>query len=247
MYHLSDIFIGDFPTENSGLGIIIKCPVSTPILAGADGRVSEAGFDGTKGNFITVIHDGFFTRYEHLEDLAVKIDDLVVKGQLVGHSGKTGVAAIPCLMFGLGAYSEDTGYGDFINPLGDQVQWTPELPKEPIIKAVVDEMRLNNKEYAALTAQAKNYRNIIGYLGMTLFPKFLQNEGKVPIDLELTPDDTTGGHSVADFIDRLIKNHKIKSEKLVAYEKRIIELEKQIKSQEKPIKRNLLQKLHITV
>ena len=67
----------------------------------------------------------------------------------------------------------------------------------------VDEMTLSNKEYAALTAQASNYRVILRYLKAGGFDNFLINSNRAAIDLVATPDDMTGGESAIFFLKTL--------------------------------------------
>lgn len=73
----------DFPTHNKNI----------PVLATADGLVSEAGFDTKNGNYVKVNHlNGYTTLYAHMSELDVKAGDKVVKGDILGLTGKTGMA-----------------------------------------------------------------------------------------------------------------------------------------------------------
>lgn len=65
---------------------------------------------------------------------------------------------------------------------------------------LLDEMKLTNKEYAALNAQAANYRTILRYLKAAGFDNFLRETNRAAIDLVQTPDDTTGGESAMFFL-----------------------------------------------
>ncbi len=65
---------------------------------------------------------------------------------------------------------------------------------------VVKDMKLTNKEYAALNAQASNYRVILRFLKEGGFDEFLRDKKRAPIDLQMTPDDTTGGESAMLFL-----------------------------------------------
>lgn len=72
----------DFPTEGN-----------VPVHATADGIILEAGFDSSKGNYVKINHlNGYTTLYAHLSELDVKAGDKVAKGDVLGLTGKTGMA-----------------------------------------------------------------------------------------------------------------------------------------------------------
>jgi murein DD-endopeptidase MepM/ murein hydrolase activator NlpD len=82
-------------------GIDIAVPVGTEIRASADGVVVYAG-DGIKrfGNLVLVRHDGgFVSAYAHLDQILVKLDDHVQRGQVIAKSGRAGAASTPLLHF----------------------------------------------------------------------------------------------------------------------------------------------------
>lgn len=73
----------DFSTENQNI----------PVYATADGIILEAGFDAVKGNYVKINHlNGYTTLYAHLSELDVKAGDQVKKGDVLGMTGKTGMA-----------------------------------------------------------------------------------------------------------------------------------------------------------
>lgn len=238
-FKLQDIFIGDFPiVEFFGAnpatyiaryniqgypGIRVKMPSLTPILAGSDGFVFETGFEEAgKGKFITLVHEGFLTTYGHLNDILVQKDERVVAGQLIAHSNQSGLTDIPCLYFGIapcdnaGTKIDSNGYGGYIDPMGDHVTWDVQNIKEPVTKGdVLDRMTLSSQDFTALSAQATNYKVILGFLKQTDFDDFIKEAERLPINIDTTPDDTTGGESVvlylrslADEFDRM--HHQIK-------------------------------------
>lgn len=226
-FKLGDIFIGEHsPVEFFGAnppvyiarynlqgypGIRIKMPSLTPILSGADGFILETGFEEAgKGKYITIVHDGFLTTYGHLNDILVQKDERVVSGQLIGHSNQSGFTDIPCLYFGVapcdntGKKTEDNGYGGYINPMGDLITWEVKNLKEPVTKGeTLDKMTIPSAEYTTLMAQSANYRVIQGFLKQTDFDDFIKEAGRLPINLDLTPDDTTGGESVVLYLRSL--------------------------------------------
>ncbi|MCL1827040.1 MAG: M23 family metallopeptidase [Candidatus Cloacimonetes bacterium] len=74
-------------------GIDIANDESTPIYATADGYVSFAGNSGPSGFLIRIEHDsGFQTRYAHLKEISVKVNQKVEKGQIIATMGNTGVS-----------------------------------------------------------------------------------------------------------------------------------------------------------
>lgn len=74
-----------------GLDIVAK--LNTPVTSGGDGIVVFAGTSYLWGKNIVIDHGfGIFTQYGHLNDIAVKLDDRVRKGEIIGKLGKTGRA-----------------------------------------------------------------------------------------------------------------------------------------------------------
>ncbi len=63
----------------------------TPILACDAGEVIEAGWNGSYGYNVLVLHDsGVKTRYAHLSAISVDLGDIVYQGQELGLMGNTG-------------------------------------------------------------------------------------------------------------------------------------------------------------
>lgn len=228
MYRLGDCFIGDYVVSEffgsspavynarygtqGFTGIRIKCPTLTPILSAADGIIHEVSFEEAgKGKFIVIIHDGFKTTYAHLNDQLVEKGQTVIAGQLIGHSNQSGLAEYPCLYFSVtpcdaaGNNTEDNGYNGAIDPLGPEISWDVQNLKEPNTRANTEEkMTLTPKEYAALNAQATNYRVIVSYLKQkTEFDSFLVEQGRTPVSPEMTPDDPKGGEAVNLYLDTI--------------------------------------------
>jgi murein DD-endopeptidase MepM/ murein hydrolase activator NlpD len=64
-----------------------------PVVAANDGSVVHAGFFGIYGNTIILDHGcGLQTLYGHLSSIEVKAGDTVKRGQVIAHSGQTGLA-----------------------------------------------------------------------------------------------------------------------------------------------------------
>ena len=86
-----------------------------PVLAAADGSVTEAANDDGFGTSILIDHgNGFSTRYSHLSQLQVGLGQVVSRGQQIAISGNTGNSTGPHLHFGVYVNSSWTA----IDPYG---------------------------------------------------------------------------------------------------------------------------------
>jgi|HubBroStandDraft_1064217.scaffolds.fasta_scaffold102485_2 murein DD-endopeptidase MepM/ murein hydrolase activator NlpD len=82
-------------------GIDIAVPVGTPIHAAADGVVVYTGNElKSYGNLVLLRHSGgFVTAYAHADEILVKVNDMVRRGQVIARSGRTGTVTVPLLHF----------------------------------------------------------------------------------------------------------------------------------------------------
>lgn len=81
-------------------GVDIGAPSGTPIHAPADGMVVFAGERGGYGNTVVIDHGhSLGTLYGHQSRLNVATGDLVVRGQVIGYVGSTGLSTGPHLHF----------------------------------------------------------------------------------------------------------------------------------------------------
>ena len=83
-------------------GIDFSARLNTPVYATADGAVEYAamGWNGGYGGLIRLSHSfGFKTYYAHLNSLAVRSGQFIKKGQIIAHSGNTGVSTGPHLHY----------------------------------------------------------------------------------------------------------------------------------------------------
>jgi murein DD-endopeptidase MepM/ murein hydrolase activator NlpD len=84
-------------------GVDFAAKLGTPVRAIADGRISFAGWQkGGYGRLIEVAHDGSYSsRYAHLQRLAngVRNGVKVLKGQIIGFVGSSGLSTGPHLHF----------------------------------------------------------------------------------------------------------------------------------------------------
>lgn len=94
-------------------GIDIAIPEGTNIYACADGTVTVSQYSDSAGNFITIDHgNGYESLYMHNSELLVNVGDTVKKGDLIAHSGNTGITSGPHLHFQI----EENGTK--VDPLG---------------------------------------------------------------------------------------------------------------------------------
>lgn len=78
------------------LGTDFAAPIGTPILATADGVVSESAMRGGNGNFVKIRHNGTYdTQYLHMKSRNVKAGDYVRQGDVIGWIGMTGNTSGP--------------------------------------------------------------------------------------------------------------------------------------------------------
>lgn len=78
------------------LGTDFAAPIGTPILATADGVVSESAMRGGNGNFVKIRHNGTYdTQYLHMKSRNVKAGDYVRQGDVIGWVGMTGNTSGP--------------------------------------------------------------------------------------------------------------------------------------------------------
>ena len=73
-----------------GNDLSIDC--GQPIVASADGVVTESGYHGDLGNYIQIDSGTFSLGYAHQSKLVAKIGDHVTQGQLIGYVGSTGLS-----------------------------------------------------------------------------------------------------------------------------------------------------------
>ncbi len=70
----------------------------TPVSASNAGKVAFVGALPVRGNSVIIDHgDGVFSAYHHLSSMTVQVGQMVALGDLIGYSGKTGLATGPHL------------------------------------------------------------------------------------------------------------------------------------------------------
>ena len=86
-------------------GLDIKTRAGVPVIAAADGTVVQVGKKGYLGNTIEIVHEasGYKTLYAHLQGYAegLKVNQEVVRGQIIGYVGNTGRSTGAHLHYGI--------------------------------------------------------------------------------------------------------------------------------------------------
>lgn len=78
------------------LGTDFAAPHGTPIIATANGVVTESQFGRGNGNYVKIKHNKTYTtQYLHMSKRAVKKGQRVKQGQVIGYVGSTGLATGP--------------------------------------------------------------------------------------------------------------------------------------------------------
>lgn len=118
-------------------GLDFSCPIGTPVLVTADGKVIEVKDEPFGyGKMLLVDHgDGIVTRYAHLSKFNVDLGDEVVKGQEIALSGNSGSSSVAHLHYEVIKDGEELDPKDFIKDLdfklvikgGDQQDTRPSI------------------------------------------------------------------------------------------------------------------------
>lgn len=96
------MYKGKVVDRQTHLGLDLASLKHAPVPAGNDGNVVYAAFLGIYGNVVVLDHGlGLQTLYAHLSTINVAAGDNVSKGQIVGHTGVTGLAGGDHLHYGV--------------------------------------------------------------------------------------------------------------------------------------------------
>ncbi len=98
-------------------GMDFALPRGTPVLAADEGTIIYAD-TGDYGKTVIVQHAWGRSYYGHLDDIAVRVGELVIKGNRLGLSGNTGLSTGPHLHFGIKPddNNEHNGYYGKVDP-----------------------------------------------------------------------------------------------------------------------------------
>ncbi|HEX4824590.1 MAG TPA: M23 family metallopeptidase [Candidatus Polarisedimenticolaceae bacterium] len=106
MAHFADrrsyVYKGKSVDQQDHLGLDLAGVSRAPVPAANDGVVVLASFLGIYGNAVVIDHGyGLMSLYGHLSSIDVKEGQTVTRGQVLGHSGDTGLAAGDHLHFAI--------------------------------------------------------------------------------------------------------------------------------------------------
>ncbi|WP_243359369.1 M23 family metallopeptidase [Fundidesulfovibrio terrae] len=88
--------------EETHLGVDLASLENAQVPAAQSGKVIFTGFFGIYGNAVVIDHGwGLQTIYSHLSQISAKVGDDVKKGEIIGNTGATGLAAGDHLHFGI--------------------------------------------------------------------------------------------------------------------------------------------------
>jgi murein DD-endopeptidase MepM/ murein hydrolase activator NlpD len=136
-------------------GTDYAAPIGTPILATANGTVTESTRRGGNGKYVKIQHNGTYsTQYLHMKNQKVKKGDFVKQGDVIGWIGMTGNTGGPhvCYRFWKNGRQVDplkeklpaaepiadslkTDYLEFVGPKKSQLDCIEyiELPEEDLL------------------------------------------------------------------------------------------------------------------
>ena len=102
----------DYVREHAGVDF--PAPIGTPVLAAADGTVTDADFNAGYGNYVIIEHaDGFSTVYAHMDEILCEKGQEVTQGDEIGTVGSTGRSTGPHLHFELRLDGEPQDPADY--------------------------------------------------------------------------------------------------------------------------------------
>ena len=137
------------------MGTDYAAPVGTPIMATADGTVTESRRKGGNGKYVKIRHNGTYsTQYLHMKKQKVKRGEYVRQGDVIGWVGMTGNTSGPhvCYRFWRNGRQVDPlkeelpkaeplaetlqpDYFAYIAPIKDQLDCI-EYPKQQVVEEV---------------------------------------------------------------------------------------------------------------
>lgn len=138
------------------LGTDYAAPYGTPIIAVANGVVTDASYTKGNGKFVKIKHDKVYsTQYLHMQNFAsgIKPGVHVKQGQTIGYVGSTGLATGPhvCYRFWKN--------GKQINHMNENFPPPEPMPKEELPNFMISRdaiiNQLNQLEFEAVALESK--------------------------------------------------------------------------------------------
>lgn len=110
--HRSYLYKGSLVDEQDHMGIDLASTANSTVQAANNGKIIFAERNGIYGNMVVIDHgQGIASLYGHLSDILVTKDQDVIKGDIIGHTGQTGLAGGDHLHFSM------LVHGAFVNPI----------------------------------------------------------------------------------------------------------------------------------
>lgn len=104
-------------------GLDISAPEGAPVIAPANGKVIEAGFDKYQGNYLRIDHGSrCITTFAHLLAINVKLGAKIKRGDVVAFLGNTGRSTGPHLHYQIEVN------GDVVDPIEYIISTRAKLP-----------------------------------------------------------------------------------------------------------------------
>ena len=104
-------------------------------------------------------------------------------------------------------------------------------------------MELSNTEYSCLNAQATNYRTILRFMKAAGIDDFLSKRNSVPLDLLITPDDTTGGESICLFLKAISDECNTMDKKIQGLSEALVDASIQLAREKRTPRKSFFQKI----
>ncbi|MDR0711895.1 MAG: M23 family metallopeptidase, partial [Prevotellaceae bacterium] len=125
-----------FHVQTFHRGIDFGAPKGTPVYATGNGKVEKAEFSlGGYGNIVIINHGfAYHTRYAHLSEIKVRKGDKIMRGQLIGLVGSTGLRST-----GAHLHYEVRFKGEDVNPINFFNVDISEKEYNKIIKALKED------------------------------------------------------------------------------------------------------------
>lgn len=113
-YHLTARFGASGLWSSTHTGLDFAAPSGSPILAIANGVITETGYDGAYGNkTVETLPDGTEIWYCHQSTIGVSVGDKIIQGEQIGTLGSTGHVTGPHVHIEV-----RPGGGDPVDPYG---------------------------------------------------------------------------------------------------------------------------------
>jgi len=123
--------------QRAHLGVDYAAPIGAPVVAVANGVVTQAGFAGDAGRLVAIRHaSGYESLYLHLSSVLVRAGERVSQGDLVGRVGSSGLSTGPHLDYRL------RKNGTYVNPVTEHRRMPPGDPIPASLMAAFTAERL---------------------------------------------------------------------------------------------------------